>query len=270
LVFIKPVCETIISMDINLYLYLFSALLIFLVSVFFAMLGLGGGMLYVPILHWLGFPVGTVAIPTGLFLNGVNTLLAFARYYQSNLVDIRSGTPAAISALILAPIGAWSSQFVSFGMLLVLFSTVLSFVGIYSILKANSEHVGRRYSPVRRMALGLSAGGLAGYTGGLLGIGGGVIVAPLLMVMGLSNKKAIATTSFIVTISSLSGYLAHISYGNINFKLLAITILPVIIGSQIGAFYTIKMTNLSWLKKTYGILLILISLKLFYEAVNLI
>ncbi len=60
--------------------YGFVAALLFVVSFLFAMLGLGGGMLYVPIFQWLGFPVKVVAIPLGLLLNGLNTLLAFIRY----------------------------------------------------------------------------------------------------------------------------------------------------------------------------------------------
>ena len=46
--------------------YLLATGLIFVVSVLFSMLGLGGGMLYVPIFKWLGFPLKTVAIPLGL------------------------------------------------------------------------------------------------------------------------------------------------------------------------------------------------------------
>jgi len=256
-------------MDVNIYLYLFSALLIFLVSAFFAMLGLGGGILYVPIFHWLGFPVNTVAIPTGLFLNGVNTFFAFIRYYKAGLVDVRSGMPAAFSALMLAPIGAWNSQHVSNEILLVIFSSVLSIVGIYSLLKTNAvRKITKNDSAVRKFVISISAGGLAGYAGGLLGIGGGVIVAPLLMMMGFSNKKSIATTSFIVTLASFSGYLAHLSHGSIYLNLIAITILPVILGSQLGSWYMTNMKKPSWLKKIYGILLILISLMLLYEVIN--
>ena len=54
--------------------YLLAAGLIFVVSGLFSMLGLGGGMLYVPIFKWLGFPLKTVAIPLGLLLDAFGSL----------------------------------------------------------------------------------------------------------------------------------------------------------------------------------------------------
>ena len=50
--------------------------LVFVVSAVFAMLGLGGGMLYVPVFKWLELPLKTVAIPLGLLLNGVTSASA--------------------------------------------------------------------------------------------------------------------------------------------------------------------------------------------------
>ena len=84
--------------------YILATGLIFVVSVPFSMLGLGGGMLYVPIFKWLGFPLKAVAIPLGLLLNGVTTLSAFLRYTREGLVDFRGGLPAAISGLVLTRI----------------------------------------------------------------------------------------------------------------------------------------------------------------------
>ena len=48
------------------------------------MLGLGGGMIYVPVLKWAGFSVKEVAIPLGLLLNGLNTLLALIPFQGKN------------------------------------------------------------------------------------------------------------------------------------------------------------------------------------------
>jgi uncharacterized protein len=96
----------------SIELYIIATVLIFIVSFIFAMLGLGGGMLYVPIFKWLELPLKTTAIPLGLLLNGLNTLLAFIAYARQGLVDFRGGLPAALAALIFAPIGAWSVQFV--------------------------------------------------------------------------------------------------------------------------------------------------------------
>lgn len=66
-------------MEPTLTLVLTATLLIFGISAVFAALSLGGGMLYVPVLSWLGLPLKSAAIPLGLLLNGLNTLVAFLR-----------------------------------------------------------------------------------------------------------------------------------------------------------------------------------------------
>ena len=86
--------------------HLIASGLIFAVSLVFSMLGLGGAMLYVPIFKWLELPLKTVAIPLGLLLNGATSLSAFLRYWREGLVDFRGGLPAAVSAVIAAPVGA--------------------------------------------------------------------------------------------------------------------------------------------------------------------
>ena len=136
-------------MELTPATYGIAAGLIFVVSFIFAMLGLGGGMLYVPIFKWLEFPVKTVAIPIGLLLNGLNTLLAFIRYAREGLVDFRGGMPAALTALVLAPVGAWSVQFVSRDSLLLLFAIAVIVAGVRTLMTS-----GRRSGPtISRMSL---------------------------------------------------------------------------------------------------------------------
>jgi len=72
-------------------LYTLVALIIMIASFLFAMLGLGGGMIYVPVLKWAGFSVKEVAIPLGLLLNGLNTLFALIPYSRKKLVDWKGG-----------------------------------------------------------------------------------------------------------------------------------------------------------------------------------
>ncbi|WP_158859503.1 hypothetical protein [Rhodoplanes serenus] len=64
----------------------------------FVTLGLGGGILFVPNLHWAGHDLQTVAIPLGLLLNGLDTLLALVPYGRAGLVDWRGGAPIALAA----------------------------------------------------------------------------------------------------------------------------------------------------------------------------
>ncbi|HFD81251.1 MAG TPA: sulfite exporter TauE/SafE family protein [Gammaproteobacteria bacterium] len=236
--------------------------LIFVVSVVFAMLGLGGGMLYVPIFKWVGFPLKGMAIPTGLLLNGITTFSAFLRYAREGLVDFRGGSPAAITGLVLAPVGAWCVQFVSREALIVLFAVVVSVAGIRTLMISGRPEPETRMPVGRRILVGAGVGGLAGFIAGLLGVGGGFIVAPMLMAMGYPTKEAAATTSFVVTFSSFSGFLGHMAEGHLDPWLAGLCVVAVIAGSQLGAWFMAARARPGWVKKLYGVVLLAVAAKL--------
>lgn len=112
--------------------------LVFLVALVFSMLGLGGGMLYVPLFKWLELPLKTVAIPLGLLLNRVTTASALVRYAREGLVDYRGGLPAALAALAAAPLGAHATQYVPKDLLIGLFAGLTLLAASYS-LKSSAQ-----------------------------------------------------------------------------------------------------------------------------------
>lgn len=251
-------------MDLSLTTYAVATLLIGVVSFVFAMLGLGGGMLYVPIFQWLGFAVKSVAIPVGLLLNGLNTLLAFVRYARAGLVDFRGGTPAAIAALLLAPLGARLVPYVPRQVLLFLFAVAVLIAGVRSLATSGRQAPQVRMARGRRIAIGSGVGGVAGFLGGLLGLGGGFIVAPMLMEMGYPTKEAAATTAYIVTFSSFSGFLGHMAQGHLDGRLAAATIAAVVVGSLLGAGFMARRAKPAWVKRLYGVVLLGVAAKLLH------
>ena len=103
-------------------LYSIVAVIIFAASFLFAMLGLGGGMVYVPVLNWAGFDLKEVAIPLGLLLNGLNTALVLIPFARKKLVDWKGGAVMAVTALIASPLGAILSTDVPIPTLKILFA----------------------------------------------------------------------------------------------------------------------------------------------------
>ncbi len=251
-------------MELSIGTYIVAMVLIFVVSFLFAMLGLGGGMLYVPIFKWLRFPVKAVAIPVGLLLNGLNTLFAFVRYTREGLVDFRGGTPAAVAALLLAPIGAHLVRYVPRDTLLLLFAIAVLFAGVRTLFTSGRTEPKEKMSMKKRIIIGSAAGGFAGFIGGLLGLGGGFIIGPMLMEMGYPTKEAAATTAYIVTFSSFSGFLGHMAEGRIDTFLAVFTVIAVIAGSQLGAWFMARKARPAWVKKLYGAILLLVSIKLIW------
>jgi uncharacterized membrane protein YfcA len=237
-------------------------LIIFIASFIFAMLGLGGGMIYVPVLKWAGFDVKSVAIPLGLLLNGLNTLLALIPYSRKKLVDWKGGMAMALAALIFAPIGAYASQFVPVKTLLILFAVAVFAAAIRMVYFAKNPEPDKMMPLKKRSIIGSGVGAFAGFMGGMLGLGGGFIIAPILMWMGYKTKQAAATTAFVVTFSSFSGYLGHMAEGHFNWMLTIIVVIAVIIGSQLGGSFMSGKAKPKWVKSLYAAVLFAVAIKI--------
>jgi len=243
-------------------LYFIVSIIIFIASFLFAMLGLGGGMIYVPVLKWAGFPVKEVAIPLGLLLNGLNTLLALIPFARKRLVEWKGGLPMALAALIFAPIGAFTAQFVPVDTLIILFAIAVLAAAIRMAFFAKQPEPETMMPLTKRSIIGGSVGAFAGFAGGLLGIGGGFIIAPILMWMGYKTKEAAATTAFVVTFSSFSGYLGHVAEGHFDWPLTIAVVIAVILGSQLGGSYMSGAAKPKWVKILYALTLFAIAIKM--------
>ncbi len=247
--------------------YTIIAIIIFIASFLFAMLGLGGGMIYVPVLKWAGFDVKAVAIPLGLLLNGLNTLLALIPYSRKKLVDWKGGSAMALSALVFAPIGAYTSQFVPVQTLIIFFAIAVLGAAIRMVFFAKSPEPEDMMELKKRSIIGSGVGAFAGFMGGMLGLGGGFIIAPILMWMGYKTKQAAATTAFVVTFSSFSGYLGHVADGNFNWMLTILVVVAVVIGSQLGASFMSGKAKPKWVKSLYAVVLFAVAIKMILSVV---
>jgi len=248
-------------------LYAVVFILITVASFIFAMLGLGGGMVYVPVLNWAGFDMVSVAIPLGLLLNGLNTLLVLIPFSRKKLVDWKGGAVMAVSALIASPLGAMTSAHVPVKTLKILFALMVLFAALRTLWASGKAEPEAKISFKKRSLIGFFVGGFAGFIGGMLGLGGGFIIAPILMMMGYKTKEAAATTAFVVTFSSFSGFMGHVSQGHINWWLTIIVVVAVIIGSQLGGRYMTRKARSKQVKVVYAVVLLLIALKLVFDVI---
>lgn len=111
--------------------------------------------------------------------------------------------------------GARVAPRVDTNVLLTLLAAFLIFAGAMMLFYRRSEDVGTR-SRRAELTMGAGVGSVAGFLGGLLGVGGGNIVLPALNTAGLDAKVAAGTTGLVVVFSSLSGFLGRIAVGNLD------------------------------------------------------
>ena len=119
--------------------------------------------------------------------------------------------------------------------------------------QANVREVHRSWP--RLAAYGVSVGGVAGYLGGLLGVGGGNFIVPVLVWLGFDPKRASATTAFIVIFSSLSGFLGKASMGAMDGALVLWTAGGSVAGALLGSWLMQRKLQSAQVKNLIGVIL---------------
>ena len=241
-------------------LYLVIAVIVFVLAGVLAMAGLGAAFLFVPIFYWLGIRL-QVASSTALLLNVVSLSFASVVYWRARLVDLRFGIPITVAAVALAPLGAIAAPHVPTRILLAFFAAFLVFAGSMMLFYRPRREVRGRQGPAE-VAMGSGVGGVAGFLGGLLGVGRGNVILPALSGAGLDAKVVAGTTGFAVVFSSLSGFLGRISMGGVNGALLAVSVIATAAGSLVGSRLMSTRLSSPQLKRLIGIVLYAVAIKM--------
>ena len=247
-------------------LYLISAIIVLVFSGLLAMAGLGAAFLFVPLFYYLGVPLAE-ATPTALLLNAISLSFATITYWRAQLINWRVGLPVLVMAVILSPLGARVTPYVDKTILLALFAAFLVFAG-FMMLFYRPKPRASDPSRVQEVIAGTSVGSVAGFLGGLLGVGGGNFIVPVLNWLGLDAKMAAGTTALVVVFSSLSGFLGHATLGGIDPLFVGINAVMAAIGSIIGARLMTRQLSSAQLKTLIGVLLWLIAAKMIFDLVK--
>ena len=239
------------------------ALIAFILSIVFSIGGVGSAVAIVPVMGWLGIPLMT-AKPAGLFINTLSMLSATLKNIKHGKLDHRFGLPILIVATAMAPLGAYAGKFIPKVYVLWVFVAFLLYSGTMMIFFRPR----RRESGGNHIVEGSLIGGIAGFLGGLLGVGGGGIISPALIMLGYEPKKVAATTALVVFFSSLSGFLTYWGMGTLDWKLLLWVSIPAIAGGWLGTHLMHFKMSSEQVKKVIGVIMYLIALKTLFVAMG--
>jgi len=247
-------------------IYALAAAITFLFTTVLTIAGVGAAFILIPVFLALGIQIHE-AMATALLLNSIAMVFACTRFIPARLVVFRTAVPILIVATILSPLGAWTSQFVPVAMLKWLFVGFLVFAASMMLFyRAEPRDVEAR--PAQLVGYGLGVGSAAGYLGGLLGVGGGNFIVPVLVWLGFDPKKASATTAFVVIFSSLSGFLGHAAVGHIDLWLLGLTAVGSIGGALSGAWLLQRKLASGQVKMVIGVILYGIAAKMIWDLIS--
>jgi uncharacterized membrane protein YfcA len=242
---------------------LLASIVVVVFSALLSMAGLGAAFLFVPFFYWMGVPLRE-AMATALLLNAISLAFASAVFIQGGLVRFRAALPILIAAVILSPVGAWSSQYVPRNTLLWLFAAFLVFAGAMMLFYRPAPRNPGGHDGRREVAVSTGVGGIAGYLGGLLGVGGGNFIVPVLTWLGYDPKVAAGTTAFVVVFASASGFLGHVSLGGLDPGFLLVTGTAAIVGALAGSWLARFKLSGTQLKRVIGVLLWVIAGKIIW------
>jgi len=228
--------------------------------------GVGAAFILIPVFIALGIDVH-IAMATALLLNSIAMIFASYRFIKNRLVIWKVAIPILIVATALSPLGAYVSVGLNREVLLWLFVGFLLFAAAMMLFyKPKQKKV--EISKSQQIVSGVSVGAFAGFMGGLLGVGGGNFIVPVLVWLGYNPKKASATTSFIVIFSSFSGFLGHATVGNISPQLLGFTAVGSALGAIVGAWLMTEKLKREHVKLIIGIVLLGIAAKMTYNLIT--
>ncbi len=238
------------------------ALIVFCASALFSMIGLGGAIFYVPFFYWMsGDFISSVTI--ALLLNTITSASAAITYIKKQMVDFSISVPFIVASMTGAQLGAYFTKIAPVDLLLLMFALLMIFVGEEMIF--SGVQLLYREKKIRgktKYLFVIIFGSLVGGISGMLGIGGGTFIVPLLLIFGFGIKRAAASSGFIVLFTSLSAFVAHASAWNPDIVMVIAVVAASFLGAQLGSHLMHSRIKAESLQKMFGVILWIMALRM--------
>ena len=217
------------------------SILFFVTAILYASVGFGGGSTYLALLLISGVPYfifPVIALSCNIIVVSGNCF----NYIRAGNLNLKLLIPYLIGSIPLAfvggslPIEKWLFEILLF--------LVLTIAGILLLLNFRSyDDKEERYRKVP-IIISILIGGILGFISGVVGIGGGIFLSPILFLIKAGRPKHIVTTaSLFILINSLLGIIGQLTKNVViseipNYWFL---LLAVLIGGQVGNFLNLKI-----------------------------
>jgi uncharacterized membrane protein YfcA len=252
---------------------------------FGAMLGLGGGILIVPILT-LGFDMPlTAAVGTSLICVLATSTGGAAINVRAGRADVRLGILLGAGTVVGALTGGGVAGLLPERALAALVSLLMVFTAVTmgrgalrrpSELPA-SDAAGLTAAPdgapgpahrSHRLPAAIGGSFVAGNVSGLLGVGGGIVVVPMLhLLLATPMRVAVATSNFMIGMTAAAGAYAYLFRGDVDATVAAPVVLGVAAGAAIGARLSARLRQ-GWLIGLFVIVLLYVAFQMAMRAVG--
>ena len=214
-------------------------LLLPIVAFLYASVGHGGASGYLALMSAFAFPVSYMK-PTALVLNILVSGISFYFYYREKNFKWNLFYPFAITSIPFSFIGGYltiDTFYYKIILATVLVFAVLRLLGIFGKEKDKINSL--------NISMALAVGAIIGFLSGLLGIGGGIILSPLLLLFGwASMKQTAAISALFILVNSISGLFGFVIQGGLLPSSASVLVVLALIGGLVGLFLAVKNTIL--------------------------
>ena len=232
------------------------------------LMGSGGSILTVPVLVYLFGQDEKVAIAGSLAIVGSIALAGALTYLKDKLIDWKVAFLFGIPGMLGTYLGAWIAVYISGIIQLVLFAMVMVVAAVMMLRKSNQIPNGSQRHLTKIMVDGLVVGVITG----IVGVGGGFMIVPALVLLGgLNMRNAVATSLMIIAMKSYSGFYKYLNVLKqqgleLDWKVIGLVTFIGILGTFAGN-YLCQIIPQNQLKKYFAYFLMLMAVVIFYKEI---
>lgn len=237
-------------------LLLFLAIIAFLYS----SVGHGGASGYLAVMAMMGV-APAIMKPSALVMNLAVSLFSFIGFYRADHFRLKLFWPFALASVPLAYLGGTMTLSDSIYKKILALCILISIFRLVFQFRQEKEEI----RPIS-ITSGLISGGAIGLLSGMIGIGGGIVLSPLMLLMRWATlKQTAAVSALFIFVNSLSGLFGQIQKGGIQVtEHFQWAVAATVLGGLLGSYYGSQKFNVPTLRYLLALGLVIASAKLIF------
>jgi uncharacterized membrane protein YfcA len=232
-------------------------ILVLIIAFLYSSVGFGGATSYLAILSLFAISP-LITSTTALTLNVLVAGIAFINYFRFGHFKWRLVWPFLITSVPAALVGGLLK--VNQSVYLLLLHVVVLYLGLRMLFSSELVKCKEVDIPDSRISLALLTGALIGFISGVVGIGGGIFLSPIILLACWGTPKQAASASAIfIVINSISGLVGRGLSGRLEYGLLGLVLIPSgLIGGLLGSYWGAKYLSNRAVQRLLGVVLLIV------------